>query len=245
MKSFLEFITESESEAPYGVIFDGDDKVYVGSAHGNSITLSDELKEKILNIGKKYGFWYEGNGGDVAPNIKLFGSKKAYEGSWDNEFAKTVNGYPIHFMGVMFANVKANKTVSKYTDPKLSIFYSLIKHQKGNKYFEDRNYDESDLTKFLKAGSEDNVDLLNMSKMPATEENTNKFFTTGEKLAWPKNWMEYPNKLGKLAKKAEDDRNNYLLKCESGVYIVGAGHLLELKSLKKSLKMIGGRLANT
>lgn len=244
MKSFLEFIIESKSEAPYGVIFDGK-KAYVGSPHGKAITLSDELKENILSIAKKYGIWYEGNGGDIKPNVKLFGNKKDYEGSWDEEFAKTVKGYPIQFMGGMFANVEANDMVTKFTDPALSIFDSLIKHQKGNKYFEDRNYKECDLTKFLVAGSEDSVDLLKLSKLPATKDNVHKFLTTGEKLAWPKNWMEYPNKLGKLSKKVEDARNSYLLNCKSGVYITGAGHLLELLKMDKSLKMIGGEKANT
>lgn len=244
MKTFLEFISENKSEAPYGVIFD-DNKAYVGSGHGNPIQLSEKIKKKVLALANDYGIWYEGNGGDVEPNVKLFGDKKEYEGSWDVEFSKTVKGYPIHFIGGIFANVKANNMVDKFVSPKLSIFDSLIKNQKGNKYFEDRNYDKNDLTNFLIAGSEDDVNLLKLSKLPATKENVHKFLTTGEKLAWPKNWMEYPNKLGKLAKKAEDQRNSYLLNCKSGVYIAGAGHLLEIKKMDKSLTMIGGEKANT
>jgi hypothetical protein len=240
MKSFLQFISESKSQAPYGVIFDGPTKAYVGSGHGSPIVISDELKEKVLSIGKKHGIWYEGNGGDIESNVKLFGSNKSYEGSWDDEFAKSVDGYPIQFMAPMFSNVKANNMISKFVSPKLSIFDSLIKNQKGNKYFQDRDYDANDLTKFLKAGSEEDIDFLKMSRMPATEENVKKFLTTGEKLEWPKNWQDYPNKLGKLAKKSEDERNGYLLNCKSGVYIVGSGHLLELKRLNKSLKIIGG-----
>jgi hypothetical protein len=243
MKSFLEYILEETHNAPSGVIFDGNKKAYVGSHHGKSIILSNDLKTKILNLAKEYGIWYEGNGDDIAPNIKLFGNKKAYVGSWDKEFAKTVKGYPIHFIGGIFSNVKENNRVKKLTSPNLSIFDAIIKKQKGNKYFEDRSYNENDLTKFLVAASEDNVDFLKMSQLSATEENMRKFLTTGEKLMWPDNWQEYPNKLGKLAKKAEDERNRFVLKQKQGVFVLGSGHLLELKALDKSLKMIGGEKA--
>lgn len=243
MKSFSRFITESKSSAPHGVIFDGDKKAYVGSPHTKPIVLSDDLKLKVLELAKQYGIWYEGNGDDIAPNIKLFGDKNNYKGSWDTELAKSIKGYPIHFMGGMFSNVKENDRVKKFTVPNLSIFDAIIKKQKGNRYFEDRSYTEDDLTKFLIAGSEPNVDLLKMSKMPATEENMHKFLTTGEKLTWPDNWQEYPNKLGKLAKKVEDERNGFVLKQKQGVYIMGSGHLLELKALDKSLNIIGGEEA--
>lgn len=243
MKSFLEYITEETHNAPSGVIFDGNKKAYVGSHHTKPIILSDDLKSKILNLAKEYGIWYEGNGDDITPNIKLFGSKKVYRGSWDTEFVKTVKGYPIHFMGGIFSNVKENDRVKKLISPNVSIFDAIIKKQKGNKYFEDRNFNEHDLTKFLIAASEDNVDFLKMSQVPATEENMRKFLTTGEKLTWPKNWLEYPNKLGKLAKKAEDERNGFVLKQKQGVYVMGSGHLLELKQLNKKLKMIGGEKA--
>lgn len=246
MKSFSEFIVESKSEAPYGVIFDGANKVYVGTSHGTSIVLSDELKEKILKVAKEYGVWYEGNGGDISSNIKLFGNKKEYKGSWDDLVADTLDGYPIPFMAVMFANVDVNHQDKKNISPNKSIFDSLLSHQDKVNYFKDkRKYDAEQLTKFLKQASEKGVDFLELSKLPATEDNLKKFFKSGEKLTWPPNWTEYPNKLGKMVKQSEDIRNGFLLKQKAGVYVVGAGHLIELKKMKKSLKMIGGEKANS
>ena len=246
MKSFSEFIIESNSEAPYGVIFDGPNKVYIGTSHDKPIVLSDELKEKVLNIAKEHGVWYEGNGGDIASNVKMFGSKKDYKGSWDDLVADTLDGYPIPFMAVMFANVDVNHQDKKNISPNKSIFDSLLSHQDKVNYFNDkRKYDAKQLTKFLKQASEKGVDFLELSKLPATEDNLKKFFKSGEKLTWPPNWTEYPNKLGKMVKQSEDIRNGFLLKQKAGVYVVGAGHLIELKKMKKSLKTIGGEKANS
>lgn len=240
IKSFFDYLYEENSSAPHGVIFDGDKKVYIGAHHTKPIQLSNEIKTRVLNLKSKYGIWYEGNGGDIKPNVKLFGDKGSYEGSWDDEYAKTVKGYPIEFIVVMFANIKENKTVSHYTSANMTIFKSLLKNQEGKKYFKDRSYNEKDLTKFLMECSEKNVNFLEMSKMPATEENVTKFFTAGEKLTWPSNWEEYPNKAGKLAKKSEEMRNQFLLDRPSGVYVAGSGHLKELIMLDRSLDLIGG-----
>lgn len=243
MKSFIEFLLEEHSPAPYGVIFDGLKKAYIGSHHTRPIILSDEIQTKVISLAKNYGIWYEGNGSDIKPNVKMFGKKDAYEGSWDTEFGKTIKGFPFEFIAGMFSNVKENKRVQAFTSPKISIFDSIIKNQEGNKYFEDRNYNKNDLSKLLIAASEKNVDFLEMSKMPATKENVSKFLTTGESLMWPENWEEYPNKLGKMTKKTEDMRNTFVLKQNQGVFVMGSGHLLELKALDKSLRMIGGEKA--
>lgn len=246
MKTFLEFIIESKSEAPYGVIFDGNNKAYVGSPHGRPIVFSEEIKNKVLNIARRYGIWYEGNGGDIEPNRKLFGDKSSYKGSWDNLVADTIKGYPICFMAGMFSNVDVNKQNEKYLDPDKTIFDSLLSNQNKINYFYDkRKYNSDQLTAFLNQSSEKGVDFLSLSKQPANEENLKHFFKAGEKLAWPTNWQQYPNKLGKFVKQSEEIRNGYLLKCKSGVYVAGAGHLLELKKMKNSLNMVGGEKADT
>lgn len=245
MKSFAEFIAELKDEAPYGVIFSGK-RVYVGSAHGKTPQFSDEIKDLIIRSADKYGVWYEGDGGDVKSFTPIFGSKYNYKGSWDDELAKGVHGYPIPFMSPMFSNVDVNKQYEKIESQNKSIFDSLLSSQDQLNYFKDkRKYDSKQLTEFLKHISEKGIDFLKLSKLPATSENTKKFFKAGEKLAWPHNWQEYPNKIGKLVKTSEEIRNHYLLRQQSGVYVVGAGHLIELKNMDNSLKMIGGRLANT
>lgn len=245
MKSFIEFIAELKDEAPYGVIFSGK-RVYVGSGHGKTPQFSSEIKDLITRAADKYGIWYEGDGGDVKSFTPIFGSKYNYKGSWDDDLAKGIHGYPMPFMTPFFSNVDVNKQYEKIESPNKSIFDSLLSSQDTLNYFKDkRKYDSKQLTEFLKFISEKGVDFVKLANMPATLENAKKFFKEGEKLAWPYNWQTYPNKIGKLVKASEEIRNLYLLRRESGVYVVGAGHLLELKKLDSSLKMIGGRLANT
>ena len=49
MLSFKNFLIE-ESKNPYGIIFDGPNKAYVGSHHTKPIIMSDDIKEKVLVI---------------------------------------------------------------------------------------------------------------------------------------------------------------------------------------------------
>ena len=48
---------------------------------------------------------------NIQPNIKLFGNKNSYKGSWDDEFVKSIDGYPMEFMSPLFSNVKENKLI--------------------------------------------------------------------------------------------------------------------------------------
>ena len=241
MKTFKQFIREQkESVAPQGVIFKGDNVAYVGDEHGIPIKLSDELLAKVKSIGKQYGYWYEGSGGGADTNAKTFGGRKSYEGSWDDDFRKEVKDYPYEFIYTLFANTKVNGQKESITDPKLSIFDSILKNQKKFSYFKDREFGTKELTEFLRKSSESDTNFLEMSKKPATKENVNVFIDKGEALSWPKNWEEYPNNAGKVAKKANDTRDKYLLSRTKGVYFAGAGHLKSLIDMDKTLKLIGG-----
>ena len=170
-------------------------------------------------IGNKYGYWYEGSGGDANTNSKTFGPKSSYRGSWDNDgFNKEVKGFPYEFIYTLFANTEVNGQKKSITDPTLTIFDSILINQKKFSYFKDRKFTAEDLTKFMSSASEKNVDFIELSKQKATKENVNSFIDKGEELSWPKNWEEYPNNAGKLAYKANRARDEYLAKQESGVY---------------------------
>ena len=243
MKTFKQFISEQKkSEAPRGVIFDGN-KVFVGKEHMEPLVLSDELVEKIKEIGDKYGYWYEGSGGGDVPTTTGFNNKSKYEGSWDNEFQKTVKGYPPEYLYTIFANTNVNHQRDNLLNPSISIFDSIMKAQKKVAYLKNRELDDSTLKKFLSMCSEKDVNFLKLSDLPATKKNVNMFLDKGESLSWPKNWKEYPNNAGKVAKKVEDARNTFLLNRKTGVYFAGSGHLIELLRLDDSLKMIGGEKA--
>jgi len=228
--------------APYGVI-DYGDKIIIGSPHGDPIELSDDIKKRVKEIASKHGAWYEGDGKDNSANHSLFGDKKVYKGSWDDASAQNIRGYPTEYLAPLFSNVDVNKQHETFENPRQTIFDSLLSNQAKARYFKDRSYDKETLANFLKQGSEKDTDLLRMAASPATKDNLQKFFSTGEKLMWPDNWQEYPNNLGKIAKKFEDSRNNFLHNAPAGVYITGAGHIPELQKSYKDLNVIGGERA--
>lgn len=228
------------SDAPYGVIVDGD-RVIIGSPHGQKIPLSDDLRRMVTNVASKYGAYYEGDGKDVVPNGLL--GKDDYKGSWDDLVAKSVKGYPPEFLSGIFSNVNENGYTKLFSDPKRTIFDSLLNNQEKARYFKDRQFDAATLENFLRGGSENGADFLEMSRMPATPENLQRFFSTGERLTWPDNWQEYPNKLGKYAQKVDETRNAVLQSGPPGVYFAGSGHLSELANANRRLKMIGGERA--
>jgi hypothetical protein len=68
-----------------------------------------------------------------------------------------------------------------------------------------------------------------MSQAPATEQNVRKFFTQGERLMWPDNWAEYPNRAGRVAKAVNDLRDKFLATRKKGVYVAGSDHLLAVR----------------
>lgn len=230
------------SDAPYGVIIDGD-QIIVGSPHGGSVQLSPDLQRRVQDTAKRYGAYYEGDGKDVAPLAGLLG-RSDYKGSWDDSVAGAVKGYPPEFLSGLFSNIDVNKPHEAFADPKSSIFDAILKNQGKMSYFKDRKFNRSVLSDFLQGGSEKDTDFMSMSQMPATSENLYKFFSTGERLMWPDNWQEYPNKLGKYAQKFEQARNAALTSGKPGVYVAGAGHLPEIVSSNKRLHMIGGEKAS-
>lgn len=236
---------DDKNRAPYGVIFDGDKKAYVGCAHEKAITMSKDVKEKVMALVKKYGIWYEGSGADVSAHKKFFGfGESGYKNSWDDAFERTISNYPHQYLYTIVTNIEANDQLKILTKPRMTIYDSIMKAQEKVGYFQDgRKFSKSTLTRFLKAISSSKIDFVEMSKEPATKKNVAKFLKKGEKLMWPYDWEEYPHRAGKLAKLANDARADWLLKQKSGVYVMGAGMLIILKERRSKLKIVDGRLA--
>jgi hypothetical protein len=204
---------------------------FVGSNHKSELKLSGDVVSALKKISRKSGIWYEGDGKDIANFRSLLGPNDEYKGSWDEDFVyQEVDGYPIEFLSGLFSNVKENKFVDKFTDPNISIFKSIIKNQKKARYFTDRSFTSKDLLRFLKYGSEKGKDFVSMSNKLATTENLKNFFFDGERLMWPDNWQNYPNKFGKLAKKFNETRDKAIAD-EKGVFVVGRDHLPFIKGL--------------
>lgn len=237
----MKTVSRQQNYAPRGVIFANQDSVaYVGREHGRPLVLSDDLIAKIKAIGDRSGYWYEGVGGDIDTTTN-FNRRSIYRGSWDDKLMKSISGYPMEYLFTMFANWKENGTDNLLADPVMTIFQSIMKKNKIVGYLQGRSYPESTLMEFLKECSEKGIDLLELSAKPASRTNVQDFLSKGESLMWPSNWESYPNKAGKLAYKANKNRDMFLVRQTSGVYFAGSGHLPEITRLSSSLKMIDGR----
>lgn len=152
----------------------------------------------------------------------------SYQGSWDDDLlSHKIKGYPAAFLYVLFSNIKENDTVKGKigSDPSVSIFNRILGTQPSTNYFPDRKFDAETLTKFLQAVSEGEYDFVRMSQAPATERNVRQFFELGERLMWPNNWAEYPNRAGRVAKSVNDLRDKFLASRKQGVYVAGSDHL--------------------
>ena len=233
-----EFIIEQQAD-PTGAIFLSDQAVIVGQTHGKPLNLSPETLKKVQDIAKEHGAWSEGNRSDEAHTQGQIPASD-YKGSWDNDlFAKNVGGYPWEFIYSIMSNVAENRTWDQIgTDPDKTIFNQILDSQARHNFFPGKNYNGQTLLKFLEAISEGQYNFVEMSKQPATKENVNNFLMTGQKLMWPQDWASYPNRAGKVAKAANDQRDRFLADRTKGAYMAGTGHLLQVQ------KFSGGKQIN-
>ena len=236
-------ILDGANQAPYGLMFFGDNKVLVGDNHNNPIEFSKDLQDKIVSIGKEHGYYGEGSGVSNNPAVKnsevykeLVKAKATDKKSWD-DLIKTPN--KSDFLYALFANVKENYRLEKLLKArqKGDTIYDLIQRTR-NDWAATKGTSNSDLDKFLKDAS-GNYDFTQMSKSEATRANLKKFLTLGEKDMWPSNWKDYPNPSGKVARKATTFRDEWLINAGPGVYFVGDGHLKDIANMKGGGEIIG------
>jgi predicted CopG family antitoxin len=237
-------ILDGANQAPYGLMFFGDNKVLVGDNHNNPIEFSKDLQDKIVSIGKTHGYYGEGSGISNNPAVKnsevykeLVNVKAADKKSWD-DLIKSSN--KSDFLYALFANVKENHRLEKLLKAKQKgdTIYDVIQRTR-NDWAATKGTSNSDLDNFLKDAS-GNYDFTQMSKSEATVANLKDFLRKGEKDMWPSNWKDYPNPSGKVARKATTLRDEWLIKAGPGVYFVGEGHLKDIANMKGSGKKIGG-----
>ena len=208
------------------ILFSGNKKAYVGVEHGKKLSIPSKDAEKVKAIAREHGAWVEGSGGDS----EVAGiDRKDINGSWDDKFQKTIKGYPPEFLYTVFTNTEVNKQENNLTKPGITILEAINKAQDKVGYFKDRKFTAQTIQKFLEAASENDTDLLDMAQENATKENVKDFLMAGEDLMWPNNWDQYPNNAGKLAKKVNDQRQEFLVKQSSGVFFVGSDHIKDLK----------------
>jgi len=231
-----EFLAEAVNEHSDNVLFLSPDAAIVGQQHGKKLKLSPDHAEKIKAIADQHGAWYEGNGMDQELTKGIIDN---YQGSWDDDLlSPAIKGYPAAFLYVLFSNIKENDTVKGKigSDPDSTIFDRILNTQPSTNYFPDRTFDAATLEKFLQSVSEGPYDFVQMSQAPATEQNVAKFFKLGERLMWPSNWEEYPNRAGRVAKSVNDLRDKFLASRKRGVYVTGSDHLIAVRNFLNQQK---------
>jgi len=259
IKEMMGILIENESSsAPWGLIFDGDNKILVGDMHQIPVELSKDYQDKVVDVANTYGYYGEGIGlehNEAVTESDFFDrlDTKKHKGSWDNILVssdKLSQEEKKYFLYSLFSNIKENKRLDNLTkeakegEKIIDLLSRTIPSWSADmgKF----NFGKSDVEYFLrKSSDEGGVDLLKIAKeKDATEENLKNFLETGESLQWPKNWKEYPYAAGKFARNATQLRDNFLINAGPGVYFVGAGHLKDIvnmeKGMKKGLKLIGG-----
>ena len=253
MLSFKEYIKESE-ETPYGVLFlknkNGEDThAIVGTPHHDSPEIPDHVMDRINNIRKKHGMYYEGNGGDIKYHEHLFGPKKAYSGTWQGTSIDRKNPSDwIHT--VLFSNHIENNAVNRI----------MAHHKQGDTIIDTVRRSGYNLATYeTKGGSyqppaqhlHDYFDKIGMSReanKPTTKDSLTKFLNKGEKRTWPENWLTNKNPAPTIARQMVYARQNNIFSKPGGVFIAGAGHVPAAKqrAIDNGIdhEMIGGSKAN-
>jgi len=188
--------------------------LFVGQVHGKKVSLPPQIKVAT----EKYGAWYEGDGGDKIQGV-------SYKGSWDDAAAKDIKGYPKHFLFVLFTNTAINGQ-KKILIGDGTIFDRILKTQDKFNYFSNKRFDADTLTSFLEEMGDD---YLKLSRAQATKENVTRFIDKGERAMWESG--NTPAK--KMADKANNYRDMWLLSQPKGVYFVGSDHIKDLEDLFK------------
>jgi hypothetical protein len=249
MKTYNEFIRENimsqKNYAPQGVIICSDKRAFLGMDHGKKPKLSDDLIAKLKDI-SKHGLWYEGDGGDIPYTEHLFGPKRNYSGGFDDNLLKSIKGHPPEFISALFSNDPPEK-MAKHIVGNGTILEAM--YAAGNQISSLKKAPrptKETIKDFLKSISNPSrgLNFLEMADEKATMENAENFIKTVAKEMWPSNWESYPNPAGKVAKKANDNRDKWLASKSgrpNGVYVIGAGHLISISKFG-GYKIIGGEL---
>jgi len=220
-------------------IFVNSKKAYVGVEHGENVSLSRSDAKRLMEIASQHGAYYEGNGGDISAIKEI--PKSAYRGSWDDLFAKQIKGYPPEFLYTIFTNTEENNQKKYLVSQDKTIFEMILKAQDKIGFFKDKKFTSDTLSKFLQDISESDKYFLPMSREKATQANVEEFLSAGEELMWPDDDGEdYPNKAGKMAKKANAQRQMFVANQDSGVYVMGSDHIEEIQKIKPGKKIAVG-----
>jgi len=226
LMDLLEEIILNEGANAGKVIFDGENKAFVGVTHNSPPKMSPEIFEKVKAIGDSKGYWFEGNGADKTAIKQVFGNIN-FSGSWD-ENVKAAEPYT--YVYTLFGNVEENHRVDQvFKGNGKTIYEKILSTYKNWASEVIKNQGGKDLVDtFLKGlGGTTLKDV----QQEGTKENIQNFLTSIEEVMW-KGWPKGSGPAFEMAKIAVYERDNWLIGADDGVYFTGEGHLDSLKDIK-------------
>lgn len=229
-RDFLFLLESTELSEKY--IIENDKRAFVGVDHGITPSLPNDVVKKIKTIGDKYGYWYEGGGGDKEVVKLLFGNVE-YKGSWDAKISDLKPQNPSVYVYTLFSNIKENDTIEKVMKGKGdTVFQKALSSYKTWAHDMIVNKSEKEfktlLTKFIKHLGEN---YYEDSQMKGTLENVRSFLSSVEDDMWD-NWPEGNGPAFEMAYAANIERDaNLVNSIREGVFFTGMGHIVLLKKL--------------
>ena len=214
------------------VIFDGENKVFVGVTHDSPPEMSPEIFKKVKAIGDSKGYWYEGNGADKTAIKQVFGNID-FLGSWDEKITAVE---PYTYVYTLFGNVESNHRVDQvFNGTGKTIYEKILSTYKNWAHEVIKNQEGKALvdTFLQKLGGT----ALEAVKQEGTKENIGKFLRSIEKAMWA-GWPNGSGPAFETAKIAVYERDNWLIGAPDGVYFTGEGHLDSLKDINNKYSII-------
>jgi hypothetical protein len=242
MKSFIQYLNESKNDVPHGVLIH-DNKVFVGVNHGKPIRIQNQsVLDHVRGVGKKHGYFYEGDGGPLDIKQPLFGleTKSDYKTGWDVDRNRKISktGVRPHNISILISNVKENwKTTKPIAGSQGTSFdgiHRIAHHILGQHGIK---VSPSVTEGFLRNASKNTgTDFLKMAKTTHVSK-TKSILHHMEKIAWPSDWSTKKRTTGpeNLVDRESLERNTHALDhMGPGVYFAGSGHLKQIADILKS-----------
>jgi hypothetical protein len=210
-------------------LIDGD-RAFVGAWHGRKkIRLPKAAVEEIKRIGDRWGYWYEGDGGDIPHVAKVFGDIE-YKGSWDElisgDLSKDLENDHL-WVYSLFANPKENGTVERVANaPGETVFDKALNSYKLWAFHQDQKRTKAEFSKRMRKF----ISLLGKahikrSKAIANKQTVREFIYGVAEIMW----QDYPvgrSAPARLAVKANLLRDTLMLdRIPKGVIFMGNSHI--------------------
>ena len=180
IQSMMGLLKENEekiSPAPWGIIFDGKNKILVGDMHQIPVELSQEYEDEVVRVANEFGYWGEGiglkhNKAITESNFYNRLDPKKEMGSWDLDGvieSKLTDKEKKHFLYALFSNIGENHrlerlmSVAKEGEKIIDVLNKTIPDWSADSG--KLNMGSQDVEYFLKNSSDENgVNLLQMAK---------------------------------------------------------------------------------